>query len=77
MNPWPGAWLEWKGSPLKVLRVSTSGGDHNLPSGTRLTVEGKPAIQSAEGALILEEVQPAGRKVMPGKSFLAGARDWS
>jgi methionyl-tRNA formyltransferase len=77
MNPWPGAWLEWKGSPLRVLRVSTSGGDHNLSSGTRLTVEGKPAIQSADGALVLEEVQPAGRKVMPGKSFLAGARDWS
>lgn len=77
MNPWPGAWMEWKGSPLRVLRVSTSSGDHNLPGGTRLTVEGKPAIQSADGALVLEEVQPAGRKVMPGKSFLAGARDWS
>jgi len=76
MNPWPGAWLEWKGSPLKVLRVSTSGGDTALPSGTRLTVEGKPAIQSADGALVLEQVQPAGKKVMPGKSFLAGARDW-
>ncbi len=77
MNPWPGAWLEWKGSPLKVLRVSTLSGDKTLPSGTRFTVEGKPAVQSSDGALVLEEVQPAGRKAMPGKSFLAGARDWS
>jgi methionyl-tRNA formyltransferase len=77
MNPWPGAWFTWNGSPLKVLRVSTSGGNNALSSGTRLTVEGKPAIQSADGALVLEEVQPAGKKVMPGKSFLAGARDWS
>jgi len=46
-------------------------------SGIRFTVEGQPAVQSAEGALVLEEVQPAGRKVMSGKSFLAGARDWS
>lgn len=77
MNPWPSAWFEWNGAPLKVLRVSTSGGDHALSSGTRFTVEGKPAVQSADGALVLEEIQPAGRKVMSGKSFLAGARDWS
>ena len=76
-NPWPGAWFEWNGSPLKVLRVSTFGVDKDLGCGIRFTVEGKPAVQSAEGALVLKEVQPAGRKVMPGKSFLAGARDWS
>jgi len=77
MNPWPGAWFEWNGNPLKVLRASTISGDKALASGVRFTVEGKPAIQSTDGALVLEEVQPAGRKVMSGKSFLAGARDWS
>jgi methionyl-tRNA formyltransferase len=77
MNPWPGTWFEWDGGPLKVLRASVVSGDKTLANGTRFIVEGKPAFQSSEGALILEEVQPAGRKVMPGKSFLAGARDWS
>jgi methionyl-tRNA formyltransferase len=77
MNPWPCAWFEWNGNLLKVLRVSTVGEDKGLGSGIRLTIEGKPAIQSAEGVLVLEEVQPAGRKVMSGRSFLAGARDWS
>jgi methionyl-tRNA formyltransferase len=76
MNPWPGTWFEWNGGQLKVLRASVVSGDKTLASGTRFTVEGKPAVQSSEGALILEEVQPAGRKVMPGKSFLVGARDW-
>ncbi len=76
MNPWPGAWFMWNGNPLKVLRVSTLGEDKGLVSGARLTVEGRPALQSAEGVLILDEVQPAGKKVMSGKSFLAGARDW-
>ncbi len=76
MNPWPGAWFEWNGSPLKVLRGSVLGGDKTLASGTRFTVEGNPAVQSADGAMVLEEVQPAGKKVMPGKSFLMGARDW-
>ncbi len=75
MNPWPGAWFKWNGDPLKVARASVSdakGGE----IGSRFIVEGRPAVQTAEGTLILEEVQPAGRKMMPGKSFLAGARGW-
>lgn len=77
MNPWPGAWFMWNGNPLKVLRASVSGGEKNSAIGDRLTVEGKPAVQSAEGILILEEIQPAGKKSMSGKSFLAGAKNWA
>ena len=77
MNPWPGAWFEWNRNPLKVLRASTVSGEKGLVSGSRLTVEGRPAVQSAEGVLILDEVQPAGKKIMSGKSFLAGAREWA
>jgi len=76
MNPWPGAWFEWNGNLLKVLRASVISGEKGLVSGSRFTVEGRPAVQSAKGALVLDEVQPAGKKVMPGKSFLAGAREW-
>jgi methionyl-tRNA formyltransferase len=47
-----------------------------LASGSRFIVDGRPAVLSADGVLVLDEVQPAGRKIMPGKSFLAGARDW-
>ena len=77
MNPWPGAWFEWNGNPLKVLRASTVSGEKGLVSGSRFTVEGRPAVQSSAGALVLDEIQPAGKKAMPGKSFLAGARDWA
>jgi methionyl-tRNA formyltransferase len=76
MNPWPGAWFEWNGSLLKVMRASVSVGGQRAASGTRLIVEGRPAVMCADVALVLEEVQPAGKKVMSGKSFLAGARGW-
>jgi methionyl-tRNA formyltransferase len=76
MNPWPGAWFEWNGNPLKVMRASVVSVEKSLVSGSRFTVEGRPAVQSAEGALVLDEVQPAGKKIMSGKSFLAGAREW-
>jgi methionyl-tRNA formyltransferase len=75
MHPWPGAWFEWNGNVLKVLRASVS--EEKGPSiGSRFMVEGRPAIMSVDGVLVMDEVQPAGKKAMPGKSFLSGARDW-
>jgi methionyl-tRNA formyltransferase len=44
--------------------------------GERLILDGLPAIGTSEGVLVLEEVQPAGKKSMPGKAFLAGVREW-
>jgi methionyl-tRNA formyltransferase len=75
MNPWPGAWLEWDGNLLKVARATVSDGK-GLGNGIRFTVEGRPAVMCADDALVLVEVQPAGKKVMSGKAFLAGARGW-
>jgi methionyl-tRNA formyltransferase len=76
MNPWPGAWFEWDGNLLKVVRATVSGAK-GYNNGSRLTVEGRPAVMCADDALVLEEVQPAGKKVMSGKSFLAGVRGWA
>ena len=39
--------------------------------------DGLPAIAAAQGALALEVLQPAGKKAMDGKSFLAGAKNWA
>lgn len=76
MNPWPGAWFEWDGNLLKVARAKTVNGEKGWASGTRLVVEGRPAVTCADGALVLEEVQPAGKRLMSGRAFLAGARGW-
>jgi methionyl-tRNA formyltransferase len=75
MNPWPGAYFDWNGAPLKVLRAHLHGGK-SPGAGHRLNVEGNPALGTSEGILILETVQPAGKKSMSGRAFLAGARDW-
>jgi methionyl-tRNA formyltransferase len=75
MNPWPGAWFEWNGDVLKVARASVHEA-RGREIGGRFIVDGRPAVMTTENALLLEEVQPSGRKLMPGKSFLAGARGW-
>jgi len=74
-NPWPGAFIIWKGQPLKVHRVTVVTGKSK--PGQHLIEGGLPAIGTANGVLILEEVQPAGKKPMSGAEFLRGARDWS
>lgn len=73
-NPWPGAFFEWDGNRLKVHRANVSQGKKR--EGERLVLDGFPAVGTSEGLLVLKEVQPAGKKRMDGKSFLAGARDW-
>jgi methionyl-tRNA formyltransferase len=75
-NPWPGTWLEWNNAPVKVIRARVSP-EKSLGIGKKMIVEGYPAVGTGDGILILDEIQPAGKKPMPGKAFLAGARDWS
>lgn len=44
--------------------------------GQRTVFEGEPALITANGLLILEELQPAGKKSMPEEVFLRGAKSW-
>ena len=74
-NPWPGTYFEWDGSLLKVHRADTRPGKER--EGERLVVDDLPAVGTSDGLLLLEEVQPAGKKPMEGKAFLAGTRNWA
>jgi methionyl-tRNA formyltransferase len=74
-NPWPGAYMMWNGQPLKVHRAHLASG-RGQP-GQRKVVDGSPAVFTADGVLVLDEVQPAGKKPMPGNVFLLGARAWA
>ena len=73
-NPWPGAYMEFDGGMLKVHRAHVETG--NASAGQRSIVQNQPAVGARGGVLILDEVQPAGKKPMSGKSFLSGARNW-
>lgn len=73
--PWPGAFMIWDSQLLKVKRAFVR--QQNLiPAGKRSVVDGLPAIGTADGVLVLREVQPAGKKWMSGEEFLRGARHW-
>ncbi len=74
-NPWPGVFMDFDGTLLKIHRARVETGDASV--GQRLIYQDQPSIGAGGGLLILEEVQPAGKKSMSGNSFLAGARNWA
>jgi methionyl-tRNA formyltransferase len=74
-NPWPGAFIMWKGQPLKIHRAHVASG-FSSPGGHSVS-DGLPALGTAFRLLVLDEVQPAGKKTMSGAEFLRGARDWT
>lgn len=74
-QPWPGAFMDWQGQPLKILRAHPAAGS-KLPPGQRCVDTGLPAVAAASGCLVFDELQPAGKKAMPGEEFLRGSRNW-
>jgi methionyl-tRNA formyltransferase len=78
MNPWPGAWFEYNGQPLRVLKARADILFTSLMQtpGARIVAGNQPVVATSKDFLFLEEVQPPGKKPMDGKAFLAGARDW-
>ncbi|MCW5878321.1 MAG: methionyl-tRNA formyltransferase [Anaerolineales bacterium] len=69
-QPWPGAYLPWAGGALKVQRARVAVGAGT--PGARLVHQRLPALGTADGLLLLEEVHPPGKKPMSGADFLRG-----
>lgn len=76
-NPWPGAFMDFDGTLLKIHRAHAADEAGIAVAGRRLVYRDQPAVGAAGGLLVLDEVQPAGKKTMSGKSFLSGARSWA
>jgi len=74
-NPWPGTFMEWNGQILKVHHVHVVNQPTDKP-GKHLVIDGTPAITTAQGILVLDDLQLAGRKIQTGQEFLRGIRNW-
>jgi methionyl-tRNA formyltransferase len=81
-QPRPGTYIMWEGNILKILRAYPCEGSGLTPGragptpGQRGLVDKRPALGTLQGWLVLDEVQPAGKKPMPGQVFLNGAHNW-
>ena len=71
LNPAPGAWTTFRGTRLKVHAVSGSTAD--LAPG-ELRANDELVAGTGDGAVVLDEVQPAGKRRMSGAEMARGAR---
>lgn len=80
----PGAWIELqinskelrilkiiRAKPVKELRIK----NNELRMGPQ-ELDKELVLKCQDGALLLEQVQPEGKRVMTGKEFLNGHRKW-
>ena len=74
-QPWPGTFFPWMGGMLKVHQAH-AGENSGLEPGQNLVIDDFPAVACTSGSLVLDIVQPPGKKPMSGDIFLRGARQW-
>jgi methionyl-tRNA formyltransferase len=70
-NPRPGAWIRVGGRRVKVWRAhEVSAGDASGPG----AIDDAAVLTTVHGGLALDEVQPEGKRAMPGAAWRAGVR---
>jgi len=75
--PWPGAATAWRGGALKILSVGLGQAQAaaGAAPGTVVDVSADAlTVATGQGILIIREVQPAGKRRMRVREFLAGNR---
>ncbi|AOR62624.1 methionyl-tRNA formyltransferase [Pectobacterium wasabiae] len=76
-NPWPVSYFIVDEQPVKVWKAEVITKSHGLQPGTIIQAE-KQGIQvaTANGVLNIQELQPAGKKVMSAQDLLNSRREW-
>jgi len=70
-NPWPVAFTSWAGKNLRVWDACLADNDTGTKAGELVTLENNlPIISCGQGALMLLEVQPEGKKRMAADAFM-------
>jgi len=74
--PWPVAYTGWNGQMVKVWKVRVRNGGSEFGGQGAGTVvqpaDGAVCVITGAGLIVLEEIQLAGRKVMPARDFVRG-----
>jgi methionyl-tRNA formyltransferase len=73
--PWPGSAIETAAGRLTVHRASTAPAGEGDEAGTLVGHGDGLALATADGRLVLDEVQLAGRRQIEGREFLRGHRE--
>lgn len=74
-NPWPGTFFFWNTHQIKLVKAHVLDSQKARPN-QHAVFEKRPAIGTTKGYLVVDVIQPAGKKPMSGEEFLRGAHNW-
>lgn len=74
MSPSPGAWLLHNGEEIKLLRTRVDETPHSLPPGQWLVGKKEIRLTTAAGVVLVEELQPQGKRRMSAIDYINGQR---
>ncbi len=72
MNPCPGAFCLWQGKPLKIWQAEAFADICGKPGEILAKTPSGLLVACGNGALLLKEVQPAGKNKMPAEDWARG-----
>ena len=77
MYPWPSAFCYFNDERIKIVRSRKSkfrSQKEAVPGRVVKAFDGEIIVETGDGFLVIEELQPEGKKVMSAKAFLAGRK---
>ena len=72
-TPWPGAFCTFEGALLKVAKAAAAEGKSDPGTVLAASADGIE-VACREGSLVLQTLQPEGKRAMTAKEFLAGRK---
>ncbi len=75
LQPWPGAFTYYQGYPLKITKAGlySPEGGRTAPGTVLEILKGQGfVVQTGQGSIIINCVQPNGKKIMPADSYVNG-----
>lgn len=76
LNPWPSTYCYLNNERIKILKVKVKKDERKdlCPGRIAKASNGELIVETSKDLLIIEELQPEGKKVMSAKSFIVGRR---
>ncbi len=74
-HPWPGCFFIHNNIQIKIIMAEVAEELRLLP-GEPSIKNGYPVMGTSQGGLVFLQIQPSGKKIMDGKAFLYGMRNW-
>ncbi|MDX6911531.1 methionyl-tRNA formyltransferase [Hafnia paralvei] len=76
-NPWPVSFFMIDGQPVKVWQSQAIVAEQNQAPGTIISADKHGiAVATTEGALLMTQLQPSGKKSMSAQDLLNSRREW-